>query len=70
MLKKIYETVEMSNGIKMMSILLINETGIAEAYCITLLGTQKVRVDRFHATFIKSLGLKMVSKTLKCVVKH
>ena len=59
MLKKLYEIVEMPNGIKMMSILPINETGVAEAYCSIRdnpLGHSEGDCGPFSCNIYKKLG--------------
>lgn len=60
MQKKIYEIVEMPNGLKMMSILPINATGIAEAYCTIRdnpMGFSEGTCGPFSCNIYKKLGL-------------
>ncbi len=58
--RKIYEIVEMPNGLKMMSVLPINETGIAEAYATVrdnpLLGVSKGDSGPYSCNIYKVLG--------------
>ena len=62
MVRKLYEIVEMPNGLKMMAVLPINETGIAEAYATVrdnpLLGTSKGYSGYFSANLYKKLGVE------------
>ncbi len=68
MKKKIYEIVEMSNGLKMMSILPINATGIAEAYCTVRnnpMGFSEGTYGPFSCNIYKKLGLDNGIKDFK-----
>lgn len=60
--RKIYEIVEMPNGLKMMAVLPIIETGVAEAYATVrdnpLLGVSKGDSGPFSANLYKLLGQK------------
>lgn len=60
MKEKIYEIVVMPNGLKMMSILPINATGIAEAYCTVRdnsIGFSEGTCGPFSCNIYKKLGL-------------
>lgn len=68
MQKKIYEIVEMPNGLKMMSILPINATGIAEAYCTVRnnpMGFSEGTCGPFYCNIYKKLGLDNGIKDFK-----
>lgn len=68
MQKKIYEIVEMPNGLKMMSILPINATGIAEAYCTVRnnpMGFSEGTCGPFSCNIYKKLGLDNGIKDFK-----
>ena len=57
----VYKTVEMPNGITMLSILPINETGIAEAYCTIRnneMGNSKNECGPFSCNIYKKFGLE------------
>lgn len=58
--RKLYEIVEMPNGLKMMAVLPINETGIAEAYATVrnnpALGVSKGESGPFSANLYKKNG--------------
>lgn len=59
-MQKIYEIVEMPNGLKMMSILPIKATGIAEAYCTIRdnpMGFSEGTCGPFSCNIYKKLGL-------------
>ena len=62
MVRKLYEIVKMPNGLKMMAVLPINETGIAEAYATVrdnpLLGVSKGDSGPFSANLYKKLGVE------------
>lgn len=73
--KKIYETVEMPNGLKMMSILPINATGIPQAYCTIRdnpLGFSKGPCGPFSCNIYKQYGLENGIKDFElcCQVLH
>ena len=57
----IYEIVEMPNGLKMMSVLPINNTGIAEAYCTireNFIGKSNGECGPFSCNIYKQYGLE------------
>ncbi len=61
MKNSIYEIVEMPNGLKMMAILPINNTGIAEAYCTirdNQMGKSEGECGPFSCNIYKKFGLE------------
>lgn len=68
MSNKSYDIVEMSNGIKMMALLPINNTGVAQAYCTVRdnpTGFSKGPCGPFSCNIYKSYGLENGIKDFK-----
>lgn len=65
MKKDIYKIVEMPNGLKMMAVLPINNTGVAEAYCTIRdnpIGNSKGDCGPFSCNIYKKLDIENVRK--------